>query len=169
MLSARLSSWCVCSEHAPVPYSRSFLFYVDYFYLLTVHFLCRNFPGNSFSLSSATLPLILIPTPYKLFSEIPTHSHLSASSEKIKFSADNLCFLLKPLIFLSPVSTLLTIPVPGLTNFEPFLSNCDNFFSLLPNGESYLPILEWKPYTLPILKRFTSPANMLQKIPVPVS
>jgi hypothetical protein len=64
ILSARLS--CVCSVHASVPYSRSFLFYVDYFYLLTVHLLCRNFPGNSCALSSATLPLLLIPTPYKL-------------------------------------------------------------------------------------------------------
>jgi hypothetical protein len=135
MLSARISSL----------YSRSFLFYVDYFYLLTVHFLCRNFPGNSCALSSATIPLLLIPNPCKLFAEIPSNSHLATRtySGKIKSFADNLCFLdfsvsCQPLadnsntwIFLSNVDKLLT-----------FLSNGDNFCSLLPNGESSLPVLE---------------------------
>jgi hypothetical protein len=107
----------VCSLHASVHYSRSFLFYVDYFYLLTVHF-----PGISCSLSSATLPLLLIPTPYKLFAEIPTNSRLATRtySGKIKSFADNLCFLdfsvsCQPLadnsntwIFLSNVDKLLT-------------------------------------------------------------
>ncbi len=70
MLSARLSSWCVCSEHAPVHYSRSFLFY-----FMAIIFIYWQF------ISSAEIFLgipVLCPVPHFLCSWFlpPTNSLL---------------------------------------------------------------------------------------------